>query len=52
MLVIRIKSHVASSLLPLSEVSKQIEDKLKVQEAKRRADKFAEDISREIAIRF
>ena len=44
MIVLRIKSHVASSLLPLSEISKQIEEKLKVQEAEKRADKFALDL--------
>lgn len=43
-IVLRIKSHVASSLLPLSEISKQIEDKLKVQEAGKRADVFAKEL--------
>lgn len=43
-IVLRIKSHVASSLLPLNQISRQIEDKLKVQEAEKRADKFAEDL--------
>lgn len=44
MVVIRVKSHVASSLLPLSEISKQIEDKLQLQEAEARVAKFAEDL--------
>ncbi|VVC75778.1 Peptidyl-prolyl cis-trans isomerase D [Aquicella siphonis] len=44
LVVIRVKSHVASSLLPLSEISKQIEEKLKSQEAEARAAKFAEDL--------
>lgn len=43
-IVLRIKSHVVSSLLPLSEVSKQIEDKLKAQETEARTAKFAEDL--------
>lgn len=43
-IVLRLKSHIASALLPLNGVSKQIEDKLKVQEADKRADKFAEDL--------
>jgi len=43
-IVLRIKSHVASALLPLNQVSKQIEDKLKIQEAEKRADKFSEDL--------
>jgi len=43
-LVLRIKSHVASTLLPLSEIAKQIEDKLKTEEAESRAAKFADDL--------
>lgn len=43
-IVLRIKSHVSSSLLPLSEISRQIEDKLKAQEAENRADKFSDDL--------
>jgi len=42
--VLHMKSHVSSSLLSLDEVSAQIEEKLKVQEAEKRADKFAEDL--------
>lgn len=42
--VLRIKSHVASSLLPFNEISKQIEEKLKAQEAEARTAKFAEDL--------
>lgn len=41
--VIRVKSHVASALLPLSSVSRQIEEKLKLQEAEVRAKTFAHD---------
>lgn len=44
LIVLRIKSHVPSSLLPLSEISKQIEEKLKAEEAETRASKFAEDL--------
>lgn len=43
-IVLRVKSHLASALLPLAQVSRQIEDKLKVQEAEKRADKFSVDI--------
>lgn len=42
--VIRIKSHVQSTLLPLQQVSKQIEEKLKAEEADERADKFSKDL--------
>lgn len=43
-IVLRVKSHVASTLLPLSGISKQIEDKLKTAEAEARAEKFANDL--------
>lgn len=43
-IVLREKSHVASTLLPLNEVSKQIADKLKMEEADSRAAKAAESI--------
>jgi peptidyl-prolyl cis-trans isomerase D len=43
-IVLRMKSHVASTLLPLGEISKQIEEKLKNQEADSRLSKFAEDL--------
>ncbi len=42
--VLRLKSHVASALLPLNQVSAQIEQKLKAQEAESRADKFSQDL--------
>lgn len=41
MIVLRVKSHIASTLLPLSSISKQIEDKLRTQEAEARAQQFA-----------
>lgn len=43
-IVLRIKSHIASKLLPLSDISKQIEDKLKAQESESQAAKFAKDL--------
>lgn len=48
MVVLRVKSHVASSLLPLSAVSGQIEEKLKTQEAETEADRFAEDLQKKL----
>lgn len=39
--VVRVKSHQPSSLLPLKDVAQQITDKLKTQTAEARADKFA-----------
>lgn len=42
-IVLRVKSHVASSLLPLKNVSKQIEDKLRAQEAETQVAKTAEN---------
>lgn len=41
-IVLRVKSHIASTLLPLTDISKQIEDKLKAQEAETRAAQLAE----------
>jgi peptidyl-prolyl cis-trans isomerase D len=43
-IVLRIKSHIASTLLPLKDISKQIEDKLKAEEAETRAATLASDI--------
>lgn len=43
-IVLRAKSHIASTLLPLKDISNQIEDKLKTEEAETRAAKFAEDL--------
>lgn len=43
-IVIRVKSHVASTLLPLKDLSKQIEDKLKAQEAELRVAKAGEEL--------
>lgn len=45
-IVMHVKSHVASTLLPLNEISKQIEDKLKATEAETRAVKFAEELKK------
>lgn len=44
MVVLRIKSHIASALLPFNGVSRQIEDKLKAEEAEARATKLTEDM--------
>lgn len=46
--VIRIKSHVASKLLPLTEISKQIEDKLKAKEAENQAATYANEIKKQL----
>lgn len=43
--VVRLKSHLASSLLPLNDVSKQIVDKLKNETAEKMALKFASDLT-------
>ena len=43
-IVLRVKSHVVSTLLPLNTISQQIEDKLKAQGAESRAAKFADDL--------
>lgn len=42
--VLRAKSHVASTLLPLTNVSKQIEDQLKSEDAESRAVKFTTEL--------
>jgi len=42
-IVLRMKSHIPSTLIPLKDISRQIEDKLKTEEAEARAAKFAED---------
>jgi peptidyl-prolyl cis-trans isomerase D len=42
-IVLRVKSHTPSTLLPLNGISKQIEDKLKTTEAEAQAAKFAEE---------
>lgn len=42
LVVIRLKNHIPSALLPLNTVSKQIEDKLKLKEADKQAAKYAE----------
>lgn len=47
-LVIRIKSHVASALLPLSEISKQIEEKLKAKEVEALAAQYANDLQKQL----
>ena len=43
MVVVRVKSHIASALLPLSSVSKQIEEKLRAEESEKQAEKMAQD---------
>jgi peptidyl-prolyl cis-trans isomerase D len=42
--VIRVKSHLVSKLLPLADISGQIADKLKAQEADSRAEKYAQEL--------
>lgn len=42
--VIRLKSHITSKLLPLSDISGQITDKLKSAEAETKASQFAESL--------
>ncbi|MHB1220552.1 MAG: SurA N-terminal domain-containing protein [Gammaproteobacteria bacterium] len=44
LVVIRLKNHVASALLPMNNVAKQIEDKLKIKEAETRAAQYAADV--------
>ncbi|HVE43808.1 MAG TPA: SurA N-terminal domain-containing protein [Gammaproteobacteria bacterium] len=44
MVVLRVKSHVPSTLLPIKEVAKQIAEKLKAQEANMRAVQFVEGL--------
>ncbi len=46
--VIRIKSHLASKLLPLNDISGQIADKLKSQEADASAEKFAQNLKSQL----
>lgn len=47
-IVLRIKSYVKSTLLPLSSISQQIEDKLKAGEAETVAAKFANDFKEKL----
>lgn len=42
--VLRVKSHIQSSLLPLSQISKQIEEKLKIKEAEVRNKNFVANL--------
>jgi peptidyl-prolyl cis-trans isomerase D len=46
--VIRVKSHLASKLLPLKDISGQIEEKLKSQEADASAEKYAQDMKSQL----
>ena len=46
--VIRVKSHIASALLPLNSISKQIEEKLKTTEAEQLAQKSAKELISEL----
>ena len=43
-IVIHVKSHIASKLIPLKDVSKQISDKLKSANAESRAEAFSHDL--------
>jgi len=43
-IVLRAKSHIASTLLPLKDISKQIEDKLKYEEAIAQTEKFTNEM--------
>ena len=45
---IRVKSHIASTLLPLASISKQIEDKLKSEEAETQGIQFAENFKNKL----
>ncbi len=46
--VLRVKSHVPSALLSLNSVTKQIEEKLKMDEAQTQADNFAHDLQKKL----
>jgi peptidyl-prolyl cis-trans isomerase D len=46
--VIRVKSHLPSKLLPLKDISAQITEKLKTQEADARAEKFAQNLKEQL----
>ena len=48
-IVLRVKSHVASTLLPLSNLSQQIADKLKTQAYNAKAERFAMNIREQLA---
>ncbi len=48
-IVLHVKSHITSSLLPVKSVSNQIEEKLKTQEAEKRASEFANEIKNKLA---
>lgn len=43
-MVLRVKTHLPSALLPVDDVSKQITEKLKLKEAESMANKFATDL--------
>ncbi|OGT43860.1 MAG: hypothetical protein A3F42_07680 [Gammaproteobacteria bacterium RIFCSPHIGHO2_12_FULL_37_34] len=49
MIVLRVKSHLASALLPLEGISKQIEDKLRTEEAEAQAEKFANNFQAKLS---
>lgn len=44
-IVLRVKSHIVSTLLPLKDIAKQIQDKLKAEQAQRLAEQFAQDLN-------
>lgn len=46
--VVRMKSHLSSKLLPLADISGQIAEKLKSQEADTRAEKFAQELKAQL----
>jgi peptidyl-prolyl cis-trans isomerase D len=48
-IVIRVKSHIPSSLLSLNQVAKQIENKLKTQVAENQLAKIAQDFTAKLA---
>lgn len=43
-LVLRVKTHIPAKLMPLADVSKQIEAKLKAQQAESKAQEYAEQL--------
>lgn len=46
--VIRVKSHLASKLLPLKDISNQISDKLKAEDADSKAQQFAQNLKTQL----
>lgn len=50
LIVLRIKSHVQPTLLPLQSITKQIEDKIKQDQAKNYAEKFVQELKNNLEI--